>query len=213
MLHWIIAELGRIDIHVHVTILTSFLASPREGHLQEALHIFAYLKQYKKSTMVFDDTVSTIDESIFQHTTDWSDFYADASEKIPPNAPEPRGKPVNMYCFCDSDHAGDQIMRHSQTGIILFLNRAPIQWYSKKQNTVECSTFGAEFVALCIAVELIESLGYKLRMMGIPIEGPCSVFCDNKSIMKNSSIPESICEYTTIPMALVKYPQRNLEEI
>jgi hypothetical protein len=142
--------------------------------------------------MVFDDTIPSIDESIFQQTADWSDFYADAFEKIPPNAPEPRGKPVNMYFFCDSDHAGDQITRRSQTSIILFLNRAPIQCYSKKQNTVKRSTFGAEFVALCITIELIESLRYKLRMMGIAIEGPCSVFCDNESVVKNSSIPESI---------------------
>jgi hypothetical protein len=27
--------------------------------------------------------------------------------------------------------------------------------------------------------------------MGIPIEGPCSVFCDNESVVKYSSIPES----------------------
>jgi len=81
VLRWII-ELGRIDIHVHVAMLSSFLASPREGHLQEALHIFAYLKRYKKSTMVFDDTVPSIDESIFQQTADWSDFYADAFENL-----------------------------------------------------------------------------------------------------------------------------------
>jgi hypothetical protein len=27
--------------------------------------------------------------------------------------------------------------------------------------------------------------------MGIPIEGPCSVLCDNESVVKNLSIPES----------------------
>ncbi len=62
-----------------------------------------------------------------------------------------------MNCFCDADHAGDRVTRRSHTGIILFLNRAPILWLSKKQNTVERSTFGAEFVALQIAVELIEA--------------------------------------------------------
>jgi hypothetical protein len=191
VLRWII-ELGRLDIHVHVSMLSTFLAAPRQGHLNEVLHIFAYLKRYKKSTMVFDDTLPNLDESIFQQNADWSDFYRDATEKIPPNAPEPRGHHVNMYCFCDSDHAGDRVTRRSQTGIILFLNRSPITWFSKKQNTVETSTFGAEFVALRIAVELIESLRYKLRMMGIPIAGPCSILCDNESVVKNSSIPESV---------------------
>jgi hypothetical protein len=104
--------------------------------------------------------------------------------------PEPRGKPMNMFCFCDADHAGDKLTRRSQTGIILSLNRVPILWYSKKQNTVESSTFGSEFVALRIAVKLIEALHYKLHMMGVPIDGPCSIFCDNEASVKNSSIPE-----------------------
>lgn len=64
-------------------------------------------------------------------------------------------------------------------------------WYSKKQNTVETSTFGSEFVAMHIATELLEALRYKLRMMGIPIEGPADVFCDNESVVTNSTIPES----------------------
>jgi hypothetical protein len=130
ILRWIV-ELGRLDIHVHVAMLSSFLAAPREGHLQEVFHIFAYLKHYKKSTMVFDDTLPTIDESIFQTNADWTDFYLDAKEHIPTNAPEPRGNAVNMYCFCDSDHAGDRLTRRSHSGILIFLNRAPIIWYSK----------------------------------------------------------------------------------
>ena len=39
--------------------------------------------------------------------------------------------------------------------------------------------------------ELIEGLRYKLRMMGVPIEGPCHVKADNLSVVRNSSQPES----------------------
>jgi len=190
ILRWAI-ELGRLDIHVHVSMLSSFLACPRVGHLEQTLHIFAYLKKYDRSTMVFDDTLPVIDESKFQ-TYDWTEFYRDAKEDIPLNCPMARGKEVHMYCFCDADHAGDRVTRRSQTGIIIFLNRAPITWYSKKQNTVESSTFGSEFVALRIATELIISLRYKLRMMGIPIRTPCITFCDNETAIRNSTIPESM---------------------
>lgn len=100
ILRWIV-KLGRIDIHIHVAMLSSFLACPREGHLAEAFHIFSYLKKYRKSTMVFDDTLPNVDESIFQQNADWSEYYRDAHEKLPLNAPEPRGKSVSMYCFCD----------------------------------------------------------------------------------------------------------------
>ena len=41
------------------------------------------------------------------------------------------------------------------------------------------------------AVEMVESLRYKLRMFGIPIDGPANVYCDNEAVTKNTSIPES----------------------
>ena len=42
-----------------------------------------------------------------------------------------------------------------------------------------------------MAVERIEVLHYKLRMFGIPIEGPMNVFCNNEAMFKNTSIPKS----------------------
>lgn len=64
-------------------------------------------------------------------------------------------------------------------------------WYSEAQSTVETSTFGSEFVAMRIATELIESLRYKLRMFGIPIDGPANVMCDNNFVVTDASIPSS----------------------
>ena len=119
------------------------------------------------------------------------DMYPDAVEDLPPNAPSPRGNPVEINCFVDSDHAGDKVTRRLQTGILLYLNSAPIIWWSKRQNTVESSTFSSEFVALRIASELIISLRYKLQMFGIPILGTATVFCDNEAVYKNVSFSES----------------------
>ena len=68
---------------------------------------------------------------------------------------------------------------------------ASIVWYSKRQNTVEISTFGPEYAALKIAIELIESLMYILRMFGMPIENEARVLCDNESVVNSSSYPES----------------------
>ena len=81
--------------------------------------------------------------------------------------------------------------RRSKSGILLYLNSAPIMWYSKRQNTVESSTFGSEFVALRISTDLVISLRYKLRMFGIPIDGPANLFCDNEAVYKNASFAES----------------------
>jgi hypothetical protein len=42
-----------------------------------------------------------------------------------------------------------------------------------------------------ISVEITEGLRYKLRMMGVEVDGPTNVFCDNNSVVINSTKPES----------------------
>jgi len=93
--------------------------------------------------------------------------------------------------FCDASHATDLITRRSTTGIIIFAQGTPVLWYSKRQNTIETSTFGSEFVALNIATEMVEGFRYRLRMMGAPIQGPVTTFCDDDSVVKNVTNPAS----------------------
>jgi hypothetical protein len=65
-------------------------------------------------------------------------------------------------------------------------------WCSKKQDTVETSTFGSEFVALKIATKILWRLRYKLQKMGIPIAGSSYVYFNNNSVVVNSSGPALI---------------------
>jgi hypothetical protein len=183
-------ELGRIDIHLIVALLAQYMVQPRVGHLDQVFHAFAYLKGHSRSRIILDDSKPVVDESQFTKV-DWTAFYPDAMEAVPPNAPEPRGNDILVSCFVDADHAGNRVTRHSHTGIVIFCNRAPIVWYSKRQNTVETSTFGSEFIAARVTVELIEALWYKLRMFGIPLDGSANVYCDNHGVFVNSSKPES----------------------
>lgn len=70
--------------------------------------------------------------------------------------------------------------RHvAHAGVFLFVNKAPILWDSKRQNTVETSTFGSEYCAMKTAIAMIEGAWYKLIMMGIPLIGSTAVFCDS----------------------------------
>jgi hypothetical protein len=62
-------------------------------------------------------------------------------------------------------------------------------------------------------MELIESLRYKLCMMGILIDGPCSVLCDNESIEKNSSIPESVLKRKHNAIAYHRAPEASASGI
>jgi hypothetical protein len=201
VLRWIV-ELGRIDIIVPVSLLSRYLVSPREGHLQQGFHIFAYLKQFNRARIVFDDGILDFGDTHFR-VCDWSTTYPNAAEVMPPNMPEARGLSVVTSCNVDADHAGCRVTRRSHTGLLIFVNNTPIIWFSKRQNTVNLSTFGSEFIALKIAIDQIEAIRYKLRMLrmfGIPLEGCTSIFCDNESVVKNATRSESTLGKIQLPI-------------
>jgi hypothetical protein len=189
MLRWMV-EIGWIDIITEVSLMSSYMAMPREGHLDAVLHIFGFLKNKYNSRMCFDPTVPYCDERAFKQC-DWKEFYVDVAEAIPSNAPEPRGKKVHIRMYVDSDHAGEKRTRRSRSGFFVFINSALIQWVSKKQATIETSVFGAEFVAMKLGMESLRGLRYKLRMMGVPIFGPSLIYGDNMSVIHNTQRPES----------------------
>jgi hypothetical protein len=149
-----------------MSLLSSYLTMPRVGHLEQALHIFGYLKTHPKRKIGFDPLHPKIIKNRFKKC-DQSEFYRDAEEAIPRNRPKPRGKGMSTHCFVDAKHAGDTETRRSQTSVLLFCNRAPVIWHSKLQNSVEASTFGSEFTAMKNSIEMIEALWYKLRIFGV----------------------------------------------
>jgi hypothetical protein len=134
--------------------------------------------------MVFDDNLPHFDKTRFVRC-DWTEFYPGATATEPPNAPELR---VNLL-LCPATLMPTMQAVARRDDPLIFLNRAPILWYSKHQNTVETSTFGSEYVAAKMAVEMIEGLRYKLQMMDIPVAGTTTFFCDNESVVKSSVQP------------------------
>ena len=191
ILRWA-TELGRVELTQSAATMAKFSASPGEGHLQALLRIFAYCKKHITSMIVFDVRIKDFSDVTWD-SVDWSEFYPDAAmlgEAVPPNPPEARGNPVQLNMFCDASHATDLVTRRLTTGILFFLNGAPVKWYSKSQNTIESSTFGSEFVALKIAAEMNDGLRYKIRTFGIPLLGPTNGFCGNESVVHNATIPE-----------------------
>ena len=191
ILRWMV-ELGRVDICLEVSMMSSHLALPREGHLSQLYHIFGYLKRYHNSKMVFDPSNPVIDESLFERR-DWttSEFGLAQDEEMPRNMPEARGLGFLLRAFVDADHAGDSVTRRSRTGFLVYLNSAPVYWLSKKQTGIETSSFGSEFIAMKQCTEYLRGLRYKLRMMGIPVEGPAYIYGDNQSVLANTTVPES----------------------
>jgi hypothetical protein len=70
ILRWTV-ELGRVDICCEVSMMSSHLALPCEGHLHAIYNIFAYLKTHHNAEMVFDPTEPEIDHASFERK-DWT---------------------------------------------------------------------------------------------------------------------------------------------
>lgn len=85
VLRWAV-KLGRIVICAEVSMMASYYAAPRVGHLDTIMHIFAYLNSHEQSCLVFDSSyvghVDTVDP-------DWTEFFENAHEQFPPDMPTP----------------------------------------------------------------------------------------------------------------------------
>ncbi len=71
--------------------------------------------------------------------------YGKVSEVIPKDIPEPKGKPVVLTTYVDANLYHDLITGRSVTGILHLINQTPLDWYTKRQATVETATYGSEF--------------------------------------------------------------------
>ena len=116
---------------------------------------------------------------------------ADGEEELPPSIPEPCGMGFTMRVKDDANRVSDTVTRTSRTGFLVYLNCALVYWWSKKQMSVESSSFGAEFIVMKQYCEYLSRLRYKLQMMGIPVETPVYLYRDNQSVLANTMIPDS----------------------
>jgi hypothetical protein len=83
VLQWA-TEIGRVNILLEVALLSQYLANPREGHPEQLLHIFAFLRKHPKITLYLSPEIPLMDFGAFQ--TKMEDFhviYRDAEEPIP----------------------------------------------------------------------------------------------------------------------------------
>jgi hypothetical protein len=95
---------------------------------------------------------------------DWSrSVYGEITETIQQDAPEPLGKYATTTHYVNANLMNDIVTGRSVTATLHLVNKTPLDWYSKKQATVETSTYGSEFVASRACVEHITDLRNTLR--------------------------------------------------
>lgn len=163
-MQWAIS-LGRLDIATAIMTLSGFRAQPRIGHMEHAKRVVGYL--YKKRSATIRIRTSEPDYSgLEDQEFDWtSSVYGNIKEEIPKDIPKPLGKYVTLSHFVDANLFHDMLTGRSVTGILHFLNKTPIDWYSKKQSTVETATYGSEFVAARVCTEQVMDIRFTMRYL------------------------------------------------
>jgi hypothetical protein len=185
-MQWAVS-LGRLDIATAVMTLSGFRALPRQGHLDRAKRVIGYLAKMKHAVIRF--RVAEPDYSdLPYYEYDWEkSIYGDVKEDIPTDAPEPLGKYVLLTHYLDANLYHDMLTGRSVSGILHFLNQTPLDWYSKKQGSVETATYGSEFMASRTCVEQVMDLRLTLRYLGVPIRDQSYMFGDNKAVVNSST--------------------------
>ena len=189
-LQWVVS-IGRFDVQTAVMSMSSFRAAPRRGHLERVKRIFGYLAKMKHA--VIRIRTDEPDFSSLPHIEfDWEKtVYGNVTELVPKDAPKPLGKFVTLIHYVDANLMHCLLTGRSVTGILSLINKTPIDWYSKKQATVETATYGSEFVAARTAVEKLIELRLTLRYLGVPIRDTDYMFGDNRSVVDSSTLPHA----------------------
>jgi hypothetical protein len=123
---------------------SSFRPAPRRGHLDRIKRLYGYVAKMKEAAIRYRTEMPDVLDLKFVEE-DWSQSpYAGSKEDIPKDMPRALGKPVLLLTYGDANLCHDLLSGKAVTGLLHFINKTPFDWYSKKQNTVETATYGAE---------------------------------------------------------------------
>ena len=144
-LQWLVT-LGRFDIHAQVATMSRFRAAPRQGHMDRLKTIYSYAIRTKDYAIRF--RTDQADYSFLpDQDFDWTySVYGNVQEILPDDMPDPLGKAVTTTTTMDANLNHCLVTGKSLTGCLHFVNKTPVDWYSKKQATVETATYDSEFM-------------------------------------------------------------------
>ena len=191
-------------------ISQSNAAAPRKGYLSMAEEVLGYLKKYPSRGYIINPQPPTIDAKYekVKVKEDFGGQYQYFHEDLDPRFPEPLIPELDINLFVDANHAHDKVTGRSITGLFGFVGSTPVTWSSRRQPSVQTSTFGAEFTALKKAVEQAITLRYYLRSMGINVAKPTPIFVDNMGVVLNASNPGSTLNKKSVALSLVPFCSR-----
>ena len=101
--------------------------------------VFRYLQNNfgkNPGRMAYDPVYELTDGNVFEvvgrDLDMWKDFYPNAQEMMTRHMLEALDKYVVIKAYVDANHAGNMANGRSHSGIIIYVNNAPVIWYNKQ---------------------------------------------------------------------------------
>ena len=134
---WVI-ELVRVVIIYEVSLLSSHLAMTRKVQMEALMVIFFHLDRDYGKTIIIDPMILKVNTSMKIETNWIKKIYCkDNQEEIPANKPKPLGNLMSVNVSVDSSHSVEKLTICSHTGILIYVNNAPIDWFSKRKTRLK----------------------------------------------------------------------------
>jgi hypothetical protein len=199
---WLIVA-GRFDLCYAISSLSRFSAAPRQGQLQHARRVMGYLRKFPRRGYVINPDSPHFDP-VYKNVEvncDFGNQYSYFQEDIDPRFPPPLLDELDLNIFVDADHGHDKATGRSITGTLVLVGCTPVVWRSRRQTSVQTSTFGAEFTSLKAGVEEAVTLRYHLRSLGVKVSQSTPIWVDNMAVVLNATKPGSALNKKVIALA------------
>jgi hypothetical protein len=187
-LQWAVS-LGRFDIQTTTMTMSRFV--PRKGYLERFKRIYGYLKSFSSAAVRVRTSQANL-EDLSNQEFDWCHTVYGNVEELPPrDVPKQLGRMVTTFTYVDANFYHDMLTGKSVTGVLHLCNGTLVEWYSRRQATVETATFGSEFTAARIHVDQIIDFRTTLGFLGVPVTNKSYMFGDSQAVVSNSTVPHS----------------------
>ena len=177
---------SQFDLHAQIATISRFCTAPRQRHMDSLKRMYSYAIRTRDYGIRFrtdQPGYSFLPDQDFDRTYS---VYDDVHEILPDDMPEPHHKAVVTTVTMDANLNHCLATCKSLTGCLYFVNKTSVDWYSKKQATVETATYGSEFVAAKSATEQIMD-----KISWAPIGSKSVLFGGNRSVVTSATIPHS----------------------
>uniref|UniRef100_A0A0K3CCD9 FGENESH: predicted gene_4.215 protein n=1 Tax=Rhodotorula toruloides TaxID=5286 RepID=A0A0K3CCD9_RHOTO len=116
-----------------------------------------------------------------------------------------------LVAFVDADHGGDVDTRRSTTGVVVQLDGTTILTISRRQSSVQLSTFQAELNAVVVALGELEWISSVISSLPIGNDAPLHLFNDNLSAV-NALLSPTYIELKKQHDLKLKYIREQVEK-